>query len=229
MEEKEMNRKNKTVFIVIIIILVILLCIGAFFLGRWITNKETNNETNNPIEVSDAIDSVLPQDEDSEMLFYWTFADIYDYYVSPSDNTEPIKINENFGFVKIENNKLMWNINNVWVYDEVITDDVAIVDLEEHSGSGWFTGYILTTNDNLYYVSIDNVDAINIYPELIDGKPSSNYIISNQDIINITQKYYDYGLSTIYGKEKSNNLNTYKLKRYYVYREYSLEDFKKLL
>ena len=34
MEEKEMNRKNKTVFIVIIIILVILLCVGAFFLGR---------------------------------------------------------------------------------------------------------------------------------------------------------------------------------------------------
>ena len=42
MEEKEMNKKNKTVFIVIIIILVILLCVGAFFLGRWITNKETN-------------------------------------------------------------------------------------------------------------------------------------------------------------------------------------------
>ena len=56
--------------------------------------------------------------------------------------------------------------------------------------------------------------------------PSGSF---NQDIINITQKYYDYGLSTIYGKEKSNNLNTYKLKRYYVYREYSLEDFKKLL
>ena len=93
----------------------------------------------------------------------------------------------NAEFIKIENNKLMWNINNVWVYDEVITDDVAIVDLEEHSGSGWFTGYILTTNYNLYYVSIDNVDAINIYPELIDGKPSSNYIISNQDIINIKE------------------------------------------
>ena len=56
--------------------------------------------------------------------------------------------------------------------------------------------------------------------------PSGSF---NQDIINITQKYYDYGLSTIYGKEKSNNLNTYKLKRYYVYREYSLKDFKKLL
>ena len=56
--------------------------------------------------------------------------------------------------------------------------------------------------------------------------PSGSF---NQNIIDIVKNYYDYGLSTIYGKEKSNKLNTYSLKRYYVYREYSLEDFKKLL
>ena len=127
MEEREMNKKNKTVFI---IILVILLCVGAFFLGRWIANKEdnkeANNELNNPTEVSDAIDSVMPQDENSEMLFYWTFEDIYEYYVSPKDNDEPIKINDNFGFAKIENNKLMWNIDNTWINDSFITDDVKL-------------------------------------------------------------------------------------------------------
>lgn len=56
--------------------------------------------------------------------------------------------------------------------------------------------------------------------------PSGSF---NQNIIDIVKNYYDYGLSTIYGKEKSNKLNAYSLKRYYVYREYSLEDFKKLL
>lgn len=56
--------------------------------------------------------------------------------------------------------------------------------------------------------------------------PSGSF---NQNIIDIVKNYYDYGLSTIYGKENSNKLNTYSLKRYYVYREYSLEDFKKLL
>ena len=185
MEEKEMNKKNKTVFIVIIIILVILLCVGAFFLGRWITNKETNNETNNPIEVSDVLESVLPSvNITSSVLYTEEDIDAYEFF---EQNMTSYFDTGNAEFIKIENNKLMWNINNVWVYDEVITDDVAIVDLEEHSGSGWFTGYILTTNYNLYYVSIDNVDAINIYPELIDGKPSSNYIISNQDIINIKE------------------------------------------
>ena len=166
MEEKEMNKKNKTVFIVIIIILVILLCVGAFFLGRWITNKETNNETNNPIEVSDVLESVLPSDNIISSVLY-TEEDIDAYEFFEQNRTSYFDTGD-AEFIKIENNKLMWNINNVWVYDEVITDDVAIVDLEEHSGSGWFTGYILTTNDNLYYVSIDNVDAINIYPELIE-------------------------------------------------------------
>ena len=169
MEEKEMNRKNKTVFIVIIIILVILLCVGAFFLGRWIANKEdnkeTNNEVNNPTEVSDAIDSVIPLDENSEMLFYWFFEDIYNYYVSPSDNAEPIKINENFGFVKIENDKLMWNIDNTWVNDSFITDDVKLAFIDYYLYSDYyFAEYydligIIVTNDNLVYkLTIDNID-----------------------------------------------------------------------
>lgn len=194
MEEKEMNRKNKTVFIVIIIILVILLCVGAFFLGRWVTNKEdnkeTNNEVNNPTEVSDAIDSVIPLDENSEMLFYWFFEDIYNYYVSPSDNAEPIKINENFGFVKIENNKLMWNIDNTWVNDSFITDDVklAFIDydlyLEYHFAEYYDLIGIIVTNDNLVYkITIDNIEPMHeeTYLETISAETFNNIIYSEYD------------------------------------------------
>ncbi len=199
MEEKEMNRKNKTVFIVIIIILVILLCVGAFFLGRWVANKEdnkeTNNEVNNPTEVSDAIDSVIPLDENSEMLFYWFFEDIYNYYVSPSDNAEPIKINENFGFVKIENNKLMWNIDNTWVNDSFITDDVklAFIDydlyLEYHFAEYYDLIGIIVTNDNLVYkITIDNIEPI----------------YENDYIATITSETYS---SIVYSSEYKHNIN----------------------
>ncbi len=218
MEEKEMNRKNKTVFIVIIIIIVILLCVGAFFLGRWITNKEdnkeTNNETNNPIEVSDAIDSVMPQDEDSEMLFYWTFEDIHDYYVNPSDNAEPIKINENFGFVKIENNKLMWNIDNTWVNDSFITEDIklALIDydlyLDYHLAEYYdLIGLIVTTDNLVYKITIDNIEPIyeNDYISTITSDTYSSIVYSgefkhNINIDNIISRTFpnECSVETIY-------------------------------
>lgn len=56
--------------------------------------------------------------------------------------------------------------------------------------------------------------------------PSGKY---NDEVIKMAQKYYDYGVSTDVGKEVSTHINKYKLKRLYVYREYSLEDFKDLL
>lgn len=56
--------------------------------------------------------------------------------------------------------------------------------------------------------------------------PSGLY---NQDVLDMAQKYYDYGVSTDWGKENSININKYRLKRLYVYREYDLEQFKYLL
>lgn len=56
--------------------------------------------------------------------------------------------------------------------------------------------------------------------------PSGSF---NESIVNIVKKYYQYGLSTRIGHENANDLNTYSLKRYYVYREYDIEAFKKLL
>lgn len=56
--------------------------------------------------------------------------------------------------------------------------------------------------------------------------PSGSF---NSTVIEIAKKYYNYGLSTMVGKEQSNNINYFKIKRYYVYREYDLNDFIKLL
>ncbi len=51
----------------------------------------------------------------------------------------------------------------------------------------------------------------------------------NQNVINISKKYYDYALSTIPGKEIVNNLNDYSLKRINIYRDMSLKTYKKYL
>lgn len=45
-------------------------------------------------------------------------------------------------------------------------------------------------------------------------------------VIEIARKYYQYGLSTIDGKENPNNLNTYSLRRIYVNRNETIEQFK---
>lgn len=191
--EKEMNKKKRVIFIIIAIIVVILLCIGAFFLGKSVVNKEVNqanNEVNKPVEVSDAIDSHMPLDEYSKISFYWNFEDIYDYYVSPSDDAEPIKINENFGFVKIENNKLMWNIDNTWVNDSFITDDIklAFIDYDLYLDYYYEDYYdligIIVTNDNLVYkITIDNINLQfgEKYLDTIVGNTFNNIVYSEYE------------------------------------------------
>lgn len=55
--------------------------------------------------------------------------------------------------------------------------------------------------------------------------PTGSY---DNRVIKIAKKYYDYALSTVNGKEDPNKLNTYSLKRIYVYRKYNIDQFKKL-
>ncbi len=55
--------------------------------------------------------------------------------------------------------------------------------------------------------------------------PTGSY---DERVIDSTKKYYKYALSTIKGKEDPANLNTYTLKRIYVYRKYNLNTFKNL-
>ena len=47
-------------------------------------------------------------------------------------------------------------------------------------------------------------------------------------VTNIASKYYNYGLSTINGKENPQKLNTYTLRRIYVYRKYNINNFMNL-
>lgn len=55
--------------------------------------------------------------------------------------------------------------------------------------------------------------------------PTGSY---NQTVIDIARQYYQYGISTVNGKENPNQLHTYDLRRIYVYRSYTLDEFKQL-
>lgn len=50
----------------------------------------------------------------------------------------------------------------------------------------------------------------------------------NDKVLELTKKYYKYGLSTKVGKENPEDLNTYELRRIYVDRDHTIEQFKKL-
>lgn len=47
----------------------------------------------------------------------------------------------------------------------------------------------------------------------------------NDKVLELTRKYYKYGLSTKVGKEDPEDLNTYELRRIYVDRDHTLEQF----
>ena len=55
--------------------------------------------------------------------------------------------------------------------------------------------------------------------------PTGSY---DSRVINIAKNYYKYALSTKAGKETPGNLNTYSLRRIYVYRRYNIDNFKNL-
>lgn len=123
--------------------------------------------------------------------------------------------------------------------------------------SGWINGDVYMTNDmtkemassplieigshTVNHKVLATLSDEEIEYELKESKASLEQLLNtNIDVIayptgsydnrvlNLTSKYYKYGLSTNKGKEDPNHLNTYKLNRIYVYRSYNIEQFKNL-
>lgn len=106
-------------------------------------------------------------------------------------------------------------------------DKSGLIEIGSHTVNHYMLGKIdLITAEAEIKESKDTLERL-LNKEITSiAYPSGSF---NQNTIEITKKYYKYGLSTIYGQEKSNKLNYYSLKRFYVYREYNLDDFRKLL
>ncbi len=183
MKEEKTNENNKT--IILVIILIIILVIGAFFLGMYVVknNDKGNSEVNNEVNESDIIESIMPTDKDFILQYYWSFEDLYNYYIEPKDNNEPIVINENFGFVKVENNKLMWNVNNNWVNDSLVTEDIksAAFDYKDNTFDDGLYGVIVTNNNEVYTITTNESSLDRSYLSTITSDIYNDIIYSEYD------------------------------------------------
>ena len=236
--EEEANKKNKT--IILVVILIIILSIGAFFLGEYFVNNNENgsNVENNEVKESNIVESIMPDGEDFILQYYWSFDDLYNYYIEPKDNNERIVINENFGFVKIDDNKLMWNVNNNWIDDSHINEDIkiALFDYKNNTFDNNLYGIIVTNDNKVYTITtseyqldrnylstinkdiyndltyieyLNNVDIDYVIPRLFsECEIWTNYYFISDDKIYMLNNSNDNNL-ILYDPKSSNNILTF--------------------
>lgn len=89
------------------------------------TTKANNYENEENIKITG--DFNIPNDLSDYSLLYWNYEELYNYYFKMNNSDKKININAKFKDVKIDNNKLHWNIDNKWTIDKTITDDVNIL------------------------------------------------------------------------------------------------------
>ena len=201
MKEEKTNENNKT--IILVIILIIILVIGAFFLGMYVVknNDKGNSEVNNEVNESDIIESIMPDNYDEKIVY--DSEEIKKYYdLIFRDNFSRVleKILDNIEFVKIDDGKLMWNIDNNWENDSTITNCTYLEVYADDSDATFFYAYAITDDNSLYYYQIDNVDAINVY----GNQNLSKITIANKN--NIVVKKIDLLDDLFYLKDENNTL-----------------------
>lgn len=191
MKEK---KNNKEIIWLIVVLIVLVLGLGGYIVyDKVVTNDNINNEKINSDNKNRVIGSLLPSDINSYSAIYWDYNDIYNYYftmekeenLTCKDNPTECNYYNKYddsnytlgsknNFIKIENNKLYWSINNNWTQDENITNNIDYLYIDYAEGS--IEKIIVSSNNSELYV-------ITIKEELYYDIDSSKY--------NLTQKIYD--------------------------------------
>lgn len=172
-----MKEKNKKVLICFAITLIVLILGILIFIvygnllneDKSIQNSE-NKKTTTKVEES-LINNVLPSDLSNYYQVLWDYEYLYNKYFTMKDNqniseylcfedwcslynkfTEKETNNKNFkpyDFVKIENNKLYWNINGEWISDKKITNDIKLFYVD--SFEEMIESFVVVTSDSMIY------------------------------------------------------------------------------
>lgn len=145
-----MNQKNNKSLIVLIIILTVLV-IG---LMGFILYKEFYSDKKLSIS-GDVLESKSPIGL-SEFASYYDYEYMYKNYftMEEAENYRNFGINDE-KYITIENNKLMWNIDNEWKIDSTISEDIYYSKVSGTSGTAIYA--VLTKNNNLYYIDYTNI------------------------------------------------------------------------
>ena len=218
----ENNKKSKKGFIFTIIILVILVLVLSCYIifGENYFSKKTdnNNSINNKENISsvsnDILNTLLSEKLNEYNIAFWDYNDLYNYYFTVDDDRN-IKCNElycnyykNFNmetnnaisfptykFVKIENGKLHWNINNNWFQDKTINKSIKYFYINSFENE--INDFIVYTEDNDLYVIKETTQTFNNYDdtgfvltENIYNNYSYNKINTNGVIKDVQEKIY---------------------------------------
>jgi len=177
----EENKNNKSLIVLIVILLICVLGLGAFIVYDKILNNNNNidnkddkppvqysnpsvDDTKPPVQhiVTKIIESELPNNY-LENIFYWNYQENYDYFFNFDLNSKQINDITAFPFIKIENNKLMWNINNKWNEDNIIKNDIKYINYiydPHRSGETYF--FLLTSKSELYTIDFSKLMQENV-------------------------------------------------------------------
>ena len=213
-----MEENNKGLIWLIVILIVLVFVLVGFIIYDKVVLDDKNSVNENPVtnEINDSNQNIdnnatnentinkqdklsLPSDLSDYSLLYWNYEEIYNYYFKMNKKDSKINIDSSFKDVKIENNKLYWNIDKQWVSDKIIDDDIKYFNMSISPLSDEYF-IVVTETNKIYYITFDGVcfyctddDENNYYisltKELYD-KFKYNEIVVNEKINKISSKVF---------------------------------------
>ena len=159
MEEKKNIRG--IIWLIVILIFLMLGLTGFIIYDKFFVeskNKyENNNSTTTDTEKVDLTGKFnIPKNLSDYSLLYWNYDEIYNYYFKMNITDTKINIDKLFKDVKIDNNKLYWNIDNQWISDKKITDDIIYFNMNiSPLNSEYFI--TVTSTNKIYYITFEEV------------------------------------------------------------------------
>ena len=181
---EENKKRNKGLIITLIILVLLLLGVIIYVL----TNKNImkDNENNNTTKsIKNTYANILFKDINEDFSnyksIYWDYDKLYNNYFTFDETSIPkcsevnqcmpyyIEYGNNFeskfySFVKIQNNKLYWLIDNKWTIDSVIADNIDFFNINEEEGS-ILSFEVLTSSKEFYEVAVNDNDVLDLIPD----------------------------------------------------------------
>lgn len=162
MEEMKEKKNIKGIIWLIVILIILMLGITGFIIYDkfFVESKnkyENNNSTATDTEKVDLTGKFnIPKNLSDYSLLYWNYDEIYNYYFKMNATDTKINIDTLFKDVKIDNNKLYWNIDNQWISDKKITDDIIYFNMNiSPLNSEYFIA--VTSTNKIYYITFEEV------------------------------------------------------------------------
>ena len=152
-----MDKKSKVIIVVIVSVIVLL--IGLFLYSLIFSNKSGSGLGNNSENAK--LDEVIPKDLSEYDFLYYDYDRLYNYYFKMQDVEEKIIIDSRFNNVKIENNKLLWNVDGNWIQDQKIVDDIEYFIMNFSNLNGDDSFVVLTKTNKLFVVKFSDVSIYN--------------------------------------------------------------------